>query len=286
MKQSRSSLRLALRVTALLLCGLSADAVIFTNDAAISVNNTNYDGEEVVITNCTLTVDGPHSFASLQVLNGGKLTHSFAANGLLENRRIITNEEQVLSATNAAALSNANVVVSTLVVLDISGLVIYTNDVDYVTGPDTNGMMTLLLTTNSAIAEGSTNLVSYDVLDTAVAAGLSLTVTGDVVVAQGGTINVDSKGYGGGLGTGAGRSAGSPSSGSGAGHGGYGGQSGALDGTGTPYGSIQQPLLLGSGGGSGYGGLGGVGGGSVKLIVGRQSASGWHCDREWRQRDE
>ena len=52
------------------------------------------------------------------------------------------------------------------------------------------------VTTNSAIAEGSTNLVSYDVLDGVVPAALSLTVTGDVTVAQGGMINADGRGYG------------------------------------------------------------------------------------------
>ena len=83
MKRLFSSLPLVLPITALLLHGLSAGAVTFTSDTAISFNNTNYDGADIVVTNCTLTVDGPHSFASLQVLNGGNLTHSFAPNGLL-----------------------------------------------------------------------------------------------------------------------------------------------------------------------------------------------------------
>jgi hypothetical protein len=129
-----------------------------------------YDGLNIVISNCTLTVDGLHSFASLQVLDGGNLTHSF-------------------------------------------------------------------LTTAGS--------------------GLNLTITGDVTVTPGGTINVNGRGYDGGNSPGAGRSAGSPLSGSGAGHGGYGGQSVALDGTGLYYDSIQQPALPGSGGGRGYGGAGG-----------------------------
>ena len=252
----------------MLLCGLSSGAVTFTNDTAIGINDLSYDGAPIVVTNCTLTVDGPHAFASLQVLNGGNLTHSFDASGLLENRLTITNEQQVLSVTNAAALSNANPVVATIVVQDSSGLVTYTNGADYVIGLDTNGMTTLLLTTNSAIAEGSTNLVSYDILGAPMLAGVSLTVTGDVSVAQGGSINTDAKGFGGGVGIGAGRSAGSPMSGSGAGHGGLGGQSAALDGTGPSYDSIQAPALPGSGGGNGYGGVGGIGGGRVKLVVG------------------
>jgi hypothetical protein len=268
MKQPFSFLHLVQPVTASLLCALPAAAITFTTDTVVSFSNTNFDGENIIVTNCTLTVDGLHSFASLQVLNGATLTHSFAPNGMLDNLRMVTDEPQVLSATNAATLSNTNVVVSSIVVQDLSGLVTYTNGVDYLSDTDTYGVTTLLLTTNSAIAEGSTCLISYEYLDTPVAAGLLLTVAGDVLVAQGGTINVDGKGYDGALGLGAGKSAGSPLSGSGAGHGGYGGQSAALDGTGVIYDSIQQPVSLGSGGGSGYGGVGGAGGGSVRLIVG------------------
>jgi hypothetical protein len=267
MKRPFASLHLVLSFTVLLLLGLAARAVTFTNDTAINFNDTNYDGMDIVVTNCTLIVDGLHSFASLQVLNGGNLTHSFATNGLLVNLYTVFNEQQVLSLTKAATLSNANVVVSSIVVQDFFGLVTYTNGEDYVIGLDTKGMTTLLLTTNSAIADDSTNLVTYDYLET-VAAGLSLIVTGDVTVAQGGTINTDGKGYGGALGPGAGQSAGTPLNGSGAGHGGYGGQSGALAGVGMPNDSIQQPVLLGSGGGRGLGGMGGAGGGSVKLVIG------------------
>jgi len=264
------SLRLALPLAALLVSGLAAGAVTFTNDTAIGVYNTNYDGMDVVVTNCTLTVDGLHSFASLQLLSGANLTHTFSSNGQLQDLFTATDEPQVLSVTNVATLSNASVVVASIVVEDYSGLITYTNGLDYLVGTDSNGMTTLLLTTNSAIAEGSTNLVTYDYLGAPVAAGLFLTVTGDVTVAQGGMINTDTRGYGGGMGfaSGAGSSSGSPASGSGAGHGGYGGQSAALHTGGSPYDVLQQPSQLGSGGGSGYGGLGGAGGGSIRLSVG------------------
>ena len=156
----------------LLLHGLAAQAVTFAIDTAISFNNTNYDGLGIVVTNCTLTVDGAHAFASLQVLNGANLTHSPAPGGVVSDLRTFTNEQQVLSATNVATLSNANVVVSSIVVQDLSGLLTFTNSADYVIGLDTNGLTTLLLTTNSAIAEGSTNLVSYDVLERASGNGI------------------------------------------------------------------------------------------------------------------
>jgi hypothetical protein len=50
--------------------------VVFTNDVAIGSSDTNYDGLDIVVTNCTVTVDGTHAFASLRVLAGGILTHS------------------------------------------------------------------------------------------------------------------------------------------------------------------------------------------------------------------
>src|ERR1019366_301487 len=125
MKRPFSALRLVLPVTLLLLHRLSARAVTFTSDSAISFNNTNYDGADIVVTNCTLTVDGPHTFASLQVLNGGNLTYTWAPSGFLLNWITVTNEPQVLSVTNVATLSNANVSASSIVVQDLAGVLTY-----------------------------------------------------------------------------------------------------------------------------------------------------------------
>ncbi len=251
----------------LLLHGLAAQAITFTNDTAISFNNTNYDGLDIIVTNCTLTVDGMHTFLSVQVLNAGNLTHSYAPGGTLPNGRSITNEPLVLSTTNAVTLAYTNEVVSNLVVQDLAGHVTYTNGADYVASLDTNGLTILLLTTNSAVADGSTNLVSYDVVGAPVPAGLRLTVSGDITVAPGATINADNKGYGPGAGPGGGTSSGTPLSGSGGGHGGTGGKSATLSSSGVTYDSIQQPTSLGSGGGAGYAGVGGAGGGRITLVV-------------------
>jgi hypothetical protein len=268
MKTLFSTPRFAPLVAALLLLhGFKVAAVTFTNDTVISFNNTNYDGLDIVVTNCTLTVDGIHAFTTVQVLNAGNLTHTYAPDGMLVNHSSFTNELRVLSTTNTATLSNTNVVVSSIVVRGLATQVTYASGVDYVIGAN-DGLTTLLLTTNSAIADGSTNLVSYDFLVAQVAAGLSLTVTRDVTVAQGGTINADKKGYGPGEGPGAGTSSGNPLSGSGGSHGGNGGTSAALNTNGVSYDSIQQPTLLGSGGGSGYAGEGGAGGGAIILVVG------------------
>src|SRR5690348_4250318 len=75
---------LRLSLLALWLTQLSpAHAITFTSDALIGVNDTTFDGLDIIVSNCVLTVDGPHSFASVQVLIGGVITHSFAANGNL-----------------------------------------------------------------------------------------------------------------------------------------------------------------------------------------------------------
>jgi hypothetical protein len=82
MKTLFSTPPFALPVTALLLLhGFTVAAVTFTTDTLIGVGNNAYDGMSIVISNCTLTVEGIHAFASLQVLDGGNLTHLFLTNG-------------------------------------------------------------------------------------------------------------------------------------------------------------------------------------------------------------
>ena len=245
-----------------------AFATTFTNDTTISASNTNYDGADVVVTNCTLTVDGVHAFSSLFVAGGGALTHSFSPNGSISNIFSVANESQVLNDTNPVTLLNSNILTDTVLVTDSGSTTIYTNGVDYLlTSPD--GILTQLQrTTNSTIPDGANVLVSYDVLLGVLPAGFNLSVTGNVEVAVGGAINADGKGYGGGAGPGAGNAAGSPADGSGAGYGGIGGMSSSNAMGGTTYGSFTQPTDLGSGGGTSYAGIGGAGGGTVQISAG------------------
>src|SRR5258705_9247627 len=46
-------------------------AAVFTSGTTISPINTNYDGLDLVVSNCTVTIDGPHSLASLKLGAGG-----------------------------------------------------------------------------------------------------------------------------------------------------------------------------------------------------------------------
>ena len=105
---------------------------------------------------------------------------------------------------------------------------------------------------------------------------IDLVISGNASINDSGQINVNGKGYAGGSGThedGYGPGGGGGSNAGGAGGGGYGGEGG--DGAswtmpgGPCYGSVTNPVALGSGGGKTYGGYtGGAGAGAVKLDVG------------------
>jgi hypothetical protein len=241
----------------------------FTSNTTIVQGNTNYDGTDIVVSNCTLTVDGPHTFSSLHVEAGGVLTHSFNTNGSLSGQIFITNESQILSGTNQATLDNPNVILASIAVTDSTGLTNYTNGLDYL--ESTNGILTQLQrTTNSSIPDGATVLVGYEVSVPTASAGLYLTITGNVTVDVAGAINANGGGYGGGNGTGAGShsAGGYLQDGSGGGYGGNGGNSSSNALGGGAYGAYSQSVNLGSGGGAGYGGLGGAGGGVIDIVAG------------------
>lgn len=68
-----------------------ADAnTTITTNTAIGVGNLTYDGQDLVVSGCTLTVDGPHSFNSLRLTADAVLTHSPAPGGEADNRPDLT----------------------------------------------------------------------------------------------------------------------------------------------------------------------------------------------------
>ena len=77
--------RTLLTALALTLSLSGANAIIFTTSFHIPAGNTTWDGDDIIVQGCTLTVDGPHSFRSL-TLNGAVLNHSPAPNGETNNR--------------------------------------------------------------------------------------------------------------------------------------------------------------------------------------------------------
>ena len=265
MNKPRIFLRLAL--AGFLFAEVSAPAAVFTNNTAISPFDTRYDGSDIVLSNCTVIVSGAHTFASLQVGPGGTLTHSFWPNGPIVTTFTVANEPQVLFGTDPATLSNTNIV-TPLVVTDTGQTITYTNGVDYVQSNLPDGTTQIQRTDASTIPDGATVLVSYS-WNEITPAGLNLTVTGDVTVVIGGSINANGIGYGAGSGAGRGVSSGGTFfDGSGGGHGGDGGNSSSNAVGGAGYDSLYQPAVLGSGGGASYAGSGGNGGGLIQIVAG------------------
>ena len=245
----------------------SALAATFTSDTSIGALNTVYDGADIIVTNCVLTIDGPHSFNSLRIRNGGVVTHTQVSNGIIDLSQTILGELHVLSSSNSTALDYSYAVVGSIVVYDAVGTNTYVADVDYVVDTSQAPVTSIILTTNSAIVEGAQVLVDYSTSRT-VPSGLSLSIVGDATIEPGGAINVKAKGYSAPFGPGSGSSQGLPESGSGGGHGGYGGVGASNSVAGATYDSIVIPSMIGSGGGAGYTGSGGMGGGAVKLSIG------------------
>ena len=242
--------------------------VVFTNDTVIAPTDLSYDGQDVVVSHCTVTVDGPHTLASLLVDASGVLTHSIWPGGSSSNAVSVTNLSYLLNGTNPVTLPNSNIIATSVRVTDLGARVTYTNALDYLLGDLTGGWTTLRRTANSTIPDGASVWVSYTAVLAVWPAGVNLTVTGAVAVAAGGKIDASGRGFSGSTGTGKGGSAGNPADGGGAGHGGYGGISSSNAPGGTAYGAIEQPTTLGSGGGSSWIGAGGPGGGAIKLTVG------------------
>jgi hypothetical protein len=240
--------------------------VVFTNDATLSPFDTNYDGNDIIVSNCTLTVDGPHGFLSLLVGPGATITHSYSSNGNLLSQRSASNEPQVLTGTNPATLQLWGTLISHTVT-DTGSSITYTQDVDYVLLFPV-GVIQIARTDTSSIPDGATVLVSYTV-QASTPAGLTLSITGNVQVAVGGVINANGRGYGGGTGPGSGRPSNtSPADGSGGSHGGLGGTSSSNAVANLTYDYYYGPFGLGSGGGNTASGPGGPGGGAIKISAG------------------
>lgn len=105
MNTTKNLLLLALALT-LPLAG--ARAATFTSNTTLGVGDTTYDGQSIIVSNCTLTVDGPHSFAKLVVTNGGSLTHSPWSAGLTNNRLELTIAGDVFVTGGSAIRGNAS----------------------------------------------------------------------------------------------------------------------------------------------------------------------------------
>ena len=80
--RNRKTNNLWLAFTAVLaLHTTSVRAVLFSTNTTIGAGITTYDGQPIVVSHCTLTVDGVHNFASLRLTDSAVLTHTSATTG-------------------------------------------------------------------------------------------------------------------------------------------------------------------------------------------------------------
>src|ERR1700744_35158 len=152
-----------------------ASSVVLTNNTYINPVNISYDGDDIVVSNCTVTVDGPHGFNSVWVGAGGVLTHSFLASGSTSVPVNVTNEPQTLDAFLAVTLLNTNVSGQVLVT-DTSSTVTYINGIDYAQTNLNDGTTQIYRLPGSAIPDAGNVLVSY-AWTYSYSAGLLLTVS-------------------------------------------------------------------------------------------------------------
>jgi hypothetical protein len=52
----------------------TGQAAVFTSDTLIDVGDTTYDGQDIVVSGCTLTANGDHVFLSMALSNNGTLS--------------------------------------------------------------------------------------------------------------------------------------------------------------------------------------------------------------------
>jgi hypothetical protein len=82
--------QLLLIALALTLPLAGAHAALITTNTALSPGDLLYEGADLIVSNCTLTVNGAHNFASLLLTDGAVLTHSPAPNGEPDDRLDLT----------------------------------------------------------------------------------------------------------------------------------------------------------------------------------------------------
>lgn len=80
---------------------ITMSAMLFTNNATIGYDDTRYDGQEIIVNKCNLTVNGRHNFSLLLLTNSATLTHTPASNGETNNRMHIVVQNWIAISTNS-----------------------------------------------------------------------------------------------------------------------------------------------------------------------------------------
>ena len=56
--------------------GLSSSGVVISTNLTLNADDVAYERQDVVVSNCTVTINGPHQFSSLRLIGGAIVTHS------------------------------------------------------------------------------------------------------------------------------------------------------------------------------------------------------------------
>src|SRR5271156_6794950 len=102
MKTHCNRLHLVVCVVALLLARSAASGAFFATNTTINAGETSYDGQDIIVFDCTLTVNGQHTFSDV-LLIGGTLTHSPATNGTGGLSLIVSNNIVIDAASSIRA---------------------------------------------------------------------------------------------------------------------------------------------------------------------------------------
>jgi hypothetical protein len=86
----------------LLILSSSAPAatVVFTTNVTLTESDTTYDGQDIIVINATVSIDGSHAFNSLLLTNNAVLTHS-ACTASTAHRLDLLVTNQVIVSTNS-----------------------------------------------------------------------------------------------------------------------------------------------------------------------------------------
>ncbi|MCY2962585.1 MAG: hypothetical protein NT069_02860 [Planctomycetota bacterium] len=75
--------------------------VIFSAATTISETNTAFDGKDLLIDGATVAIDGPHSFNSVHVVNGGKLTHTALTTTTTHKLSLTVSQQVIIDASSS-----------------------------------------------------------------------------------------------------------------------------------------------------------------------------------------
>jgi hypothetical protein len=101
----RITTQLLAATLAVALDAATAQAATFSTNTTIGTGDITYDGQEIIVSGCTVTIDGSHAFNSLLVTNNGTVTHSLWASGQTNRLELTIAQDLVVAAGSRIEVS-------------------------------------------------------------------------------------------------------------------------------------------------------------------------------------